>query len=55
MSKKKDSTFKKSQLIKSNKYKHQVDLLNVLLEDGKEYSIKQVDTSINKYMKGSVK
>lgn len=51
----KESTFTKLQLINSKKYKHRVDLLEVLLQDDKRYSISDVDKEIQKFMKGSVK
>lgn len=51
----KESTFTKLQLINSKKYKHRVDLLEVLLQDDKRYSISDVDKEIHKFMKGSVK
>lgn len=53
--KKTDITFSKEQLIKSSKYKHSIDLVSVLLEDGKRYSLEEVNKMIDKYMKGSVK
>ena len=51
----KESTFTKLQLINSKKYKHRVDLLEVLLQDDRRYSISDVDKEIQKFMKGSVK
>jgi len=51
----KESTFSKEQLINSKKYKHRVDLLEVLLQDNKRYSISDVNKEIQKFMKGSVK
>ena len=48
-------TFTKTQLLKSKKYVHQTDVLNVILEDGKNYTIKAVDTLIDGFMKKEVK
>lgn len=53
--KKVDSKFNKIQLLKSNKFKHNIDLLHVILEDDVLYTIKDVDNLIKKYMKGVVK
>ena len=52
---KKDVKFTKEQLVKSKKYFDKVDLLNVLLQDGQEYTIKQVDELIESFMKKEVK
>lgn len=46
--------FPKEVLTSSNRYKHSTDLINALLEDGKEYSFDEVDNLIKKYMKGKV-
>lgn len=48
-------TFPKDKLLQSLKYAHQKDLIEVLLEDGKEYSFEEVDKKINAFMKGKVK
>ncbi len=52
---KKQTEYSKEQLLQSNKYKNRQDLLNVLLEDGKYYSISAVDKLIENFMKGKVK
>ena len=46
--------FTKEQLIVSVRFSDNSDLLNALLEDGKQYSVSEVDGKINKYMKGKV-
>lgn len=46
--------FNKEQIIRSDRYILNRDLLNVLLEDNKQYSIKEVDDLISKFMKGKV-
>lgn len=52
---KKQTEYSKEQLLMSAKYKNRQDLLNVLLEDGKYYSINTVDKMIENFMKGKVK
>lgn len=52
---KKQTEYSKEQLLQSNRYKNRQDLLNVLLEDGKYYSISTVDKLIENFMKGKVK
>ena len=47
--------FTKEQLKTSAKYANRRDLLESLLEDGKEYAIVTVDEMIKKFMKGKVK
>lgn len=46
--------FNKEQIIRSDRYILNRDLLNVLLEENKQYSIKEVDDLISKFMKGKV-
>lgn len=47
--------FTKEQILSAKKYRNSVDLISAILEDEKIYSFEEVDTLINKYMKGSVK
>lgn len=44
--------FSKEDLVKSKKYQHRRDLLNAVLEDDKKYTIQEVDSKIEKFMKG---
>ena len=46
--------FNKEQIIRSDRYTLYRDILNVLLEENKQYSIKEVDDLISKFMKGKV-
>jgi hypothetical protein len=52
--KRKVASFTKEQLLESNKYKHQKDVLNVLLKKDDKYTIKQVDKLIANFMKEKV-
>ena len=47
--------FTKEQILKSEKYKNRVDLINTLLTNDKLYDLAEVDEAITKFMKGSVK
>lgn len=47
--------FTKEQIVTSAKYDRHRDVVNALLEDGKMYTIAQVDDLISGYMKGKVK
>ena len=47
--------FTKSQLVNSEKYSDNVDLLNALLDEKETYSLSEVDEKIEKYKKGKVK
>ena len=49
-----ERTFTKQALLKSNRYRHQTDLLKALLDDGKFYSLKEVDSLIENFLKGKV-
>lgn len=46
--------FSKEQLIRSARFARRRDLLSALLKDGKLYSIEEVETAIEHYMKGKV-
>lgn len=46
--------FSKEDLIRSKAYRHRRDLLDALLEDGKQYTIQEVENKINRFMKGAV-
>jgi hypothetical protein len=48
------ATFTKEQLLSAKKYFNRKDILGVLLDDGKEYTIEQVDTLVDEFMKGKV-
>lgn len=47
--------FSKSQILGSEKYKNNIDLLSSMLEDDKKYSKAEVDKIISQYLKGKVK
>ncbi len=47
--------FSKSQLVESKRFSGQKDLLNTILEDNKEYTLEEVVSKVEKYMKGKVK
>lgn len=47
-------TFTKEQILSSQKYKHRKDVVNVVLKDEK-YTLDEVDTLIEKFMKKEVK
>lgn len=49
------SKYSKEQLISSERYVKRRDLLGALLKDGKDYSVEEVDTLLENYMKGKVK
>nr|DAJ03038.1 MAG TPA: hypothetical protein [Caudoviricetes sp.] len=47
--------FTKKQLVCSEKYCNQSDLLCALLDDGKLYSLSEADEIMKRFMKGKVK
>jgi hypothetical protein len=47
--------FSKSQLVESKRFSGQKDLLNTILGDGKEYTLEEVVSKVEKYLKGKVK
>lgn len=44
----------KEQILRSERYAKRRDLLTALLEDDKQYTLEEVDTAIDKFMKGKV-
>lgn len=48
-------TFTKSQIVNSNRYRHDVDVVNALLDDKKRYKLEEVDKIIDNFRKGRVK
>lgn len=47
-------TFSKAKILRFERYKNRVDLLNVLLDDEKPYTTDEVDGLIENFMKGKV-
>lgn len=52
---KEEAKYLKESIIASKKYANRKDILNVLLEDGKEYSFSEIDVIINDFMTKEVK
>ena len=50
-----ETKFVKSQIISSDKYKNRADLLNVLLEDDKEYTLSEIEKKIEDFLGREVK
>lgn len=48
-------TFTRDQLAASKRYATRRDLVNALLEDGKRYTLAEVDEKIETFKKGKVK
>ncbi len=48
------SKFSKQQIIKSKRFRNRVDVLNVILDENKQYTLEDVEKEINKFMKGKV-
>ena len=53
--KKAEPTYTKDQVAVSKRYANRRDLVNTLLEDGKAYTLAEVDALIDRFMKGAVK
>ena len=47
--------FGKEQLLISARYRNRKDLVSALLDNGKAYTVAEVDQMIEKFMKGQVK
>lgn len=53
--KKEKKRFPKNKIVRFDRYKHRVDLLHVLLESDKMYTIDEVNQTIDKFMNGGRK
>lgn len=51
---KQEFKFSKEQILASNKYKNRRDVLGAILVDDQEYTMKEVETLLEKFMKGKV-
>lgn len=49
-----ESLFTKEQILASKKYSDRRDALGVVLADGKEYTLKEAEALLEKFMKGKV-
>ena len=49
-----ENKFTKEQLVNSEKYRQYKDLLQAILKENKQYTLKQIDEEIKKFMKGKV-
>ncbi len=52
---KQEVLFTKEQILASKKYSNRRDVLGAILTDGKTYTLEQVDSLLEKFMKGKVK
>ncbi len=50
-----EAAYTREQVMSSQRYASRRDLVSVLLENGKTYTLTEVDALINKFMKGAVK
>lgn len=50
-----EQKFSKAQILASAQYANRRDLVDALLDSKKQYTKKEVDELINKFMKGTVK
>lgn len=47
--------FTKEQIVAAKRFQHRRDLVAAVLDDGKQYTMTEVETLMEKYMKGKVK
>lgn len=48
-------TFSKSQIVKSKRYYKNRDLLSAILDESESYSLKDIDSKIENFLKSEVK
>lgn len=49
-----EKKFSKERIIKDGKFKEYTDIVSVVLEDGKKYSLTEVQAEIDKFLKRKV-
>lgn len=49
------AAYSREQLLTSDRYRNRRDLISAILEDGKSYTLAEVDKKIEEFMKGKVK
>ncbi|MBO5704545.1 MAG: hypothetical protein J6R99_00835 [Alphaproteobacteria bacterium] len=47
--------FSKEQLVKAKVFSARVDILNALLKEGVQYTVKEVESMVNKFLKKEVR
>ena len=52
--KKEDVKFTKEQILQSKKFKNRIDVIKVILQDNKSYTLEEVQKEIDKFMKRRV-
>lgn len=52
---KNESTYDKSSILASKKYRQNVDVLALVLEDGKQYTTTEIDTRLKEFLSKPVK
>lgn len=50
-----ETTYLKTQLVQSQKYKNKRDILNSILDDNKRYTFKEVDALVDNFLRKKVK
>lgn len=50
-----EATFLKQELLEAECYQGKKDLVGALLEDGREYTLAEVDAAIKRFMEGKVR
>lgn len=53
--KQEETKFMKQELLQAECYREKKDLVSALLEDGRDYSLTEVDAVIERFMKGKVR
>ncbi len=49
-----EDKFSKEQIVKSKRFRNNIDLLNAVLKENKQYTLKEVEEIIKNFMKGKV-
>lgn len=49
-----EDKFSKEQIVKSKRFRNNIDLLNAILKENRQYTLKEVEEIIKNFMKGKV-
>jgi len=50
-----ESVFSKEQILQASRFSEHVDIIDALLENDRQYTIRQVEDIVGKFLKGKVK
>lgn len=50
-----ESVFSKEQILQASRFSEHIDIIDALLENNRQYTIRQVEDIVSKFLKGKVR